>query len=79
MGSATFCRRFIRAFSLIVKPLTDLIAKNAKFVRGLEQQKAFGTLKQRLLEKPALSIYRPGAETKVHTDAIQIGLGAVLL
>ena len=31
VGTATFCRRFIRGFSLIAKPLTDLTSKNAKF------------------------------------------------
>ncbi|XP_033221011.1 uncharacterized protein LOC117175411 [Belonocnema kinseyi] len=78
VGTATFCRRFIKNFSLIAKPLTDLTAKNAKFEWGPDHQRAFDTLKQRLLEKPVLAIYTPGAETEVHTDASQIGLGAVL-
>ena len=79
VGTATFCRRFIKNFSLIAKPLTDLTAKNAKFLWGPDQQRAFDILKQRLIEKPVLAIYRPGVETEVHTDASQIGLGAVLL
>ncbi|XP_033226608.1 uncharacterized protein LOC117179074 [Belonocnema kinseyi] len=78
-GNATFSRRFIKNFSLIAKPLTDLTGKNAKFVWGPEQQEAFDILKQRLFEKPVLAIYRLGAETEVHTDAIQIGMGTVLL
>ena len=41
--------------------------------------RAFETLIQLLLSKPVLAVYEPTAETEVHSDASQVGLGAVLL
>ena len=65
LGSKNFCRRFIKGYATIAKPLTDLLAKSAKFVWRLEQKRAFETLKQLLLSKPVLMVYEPTAETEV--------------
>ena len=79
LGTTNFCRRFIKGYATIAKPLTDLFAKSAKFVWRSEQKRAFETLKQLLLWKPVLAVYEPTAETEVHTDASQVGLDADLI
>ena len=78
LGLANYYRRFVKGFAMIAKPLTDLTGKNITFNWGVEQAQAFTALKTRLLSKPILAVYSPGAKTEVHTDASQIGLGAVL-
>ena len=79
LGTANFCRRFVKGYAIIAKPLTDLTGKQVPFAWGPEQQKAFEYLKERLLARPVLAVYEPKAETEVHTDASMIGLGAVLI
>lgn len=49
-----------KQFSVIVKPLYDLLKKNAKFKFGVKENE---TLKNILLTKPILAIYSPHAET----------------
>jgi len=46
---------------------------------GKEQQKAFDEIKEKLTSRPVLALYNPDARTKVHTDASQEGIGAILL
>ena len=55
LGLISYYRRFIPNFSLIAKPLTSLLKKDAKFVWNNEQQLAFETLKNKLLSAPILS------------------------
>ncbi|KAI8425605.1 hypothetical protein MSG28_011422 [Choristoneura fumiferana] len=79
LGLASFFRRFVPGFSIIAKPLTHLLKKDVSWSWGKEQQTAFTTLKQKLVEKPTLALYDPLAETELHTDACKLGLGAILL
>lgn len=50
-----------------------------KFAWGNEPNKAFGIIKVAVTSKPLLAIHDHDAETKVHTDACTLGLGAALL
>lgn len=79
IGLASYFRRFVKGFALIVKPLTDLVKKNQKFAWEDEQARAFQELKARLVSSPTLAIYDPKAPTEVHTDACSSGIAAVLL
>lgn len=79
VGLASYFRRFISNFSIIAKPLYDLIKKNVPFKFGTTEMKAFETLKEKLISQPVLSIYSPDLETELHCDASSIGYGAVLL
>lgn len=78
LGLASYVRRFVRNFAVIVKPLTDLLKKGSSFMWGDLQQKAFDLIKERLSSEPILCIYDPNAKTEVHTDASKVGLGGVL-
>ncbi|KAL4147807.1 hypothetical protein QTP88_002156 [Uroleucon formosanum] len=79
IGLASYFRRFIPNFSLIAKPLHNLLKKDIPFVFGNAEHCAFNTLKNQLSEAPILSIYTPSAETELHCDASSYGYGSVLL
>ena len=84
-----YYRRFLKDFSKIAKPLTDLhpytTLKNGKkiksckpFVWGAEQQEAFNQLKKALLSSPILGYADYTIPFELHIDASLKGLGAVL-
>lgn len=79
LGLAGYFRKFVRDFSLIAKPLYALIRKNAKFVFGEVELKAFEALIERLTNEPVLALFSPQADTELHTDASASGLGAILM
>lgn len=78
LGLTGYFRKFVEGYSIIAKPLTDLLKKDASFVFGSEQRAAMETLKSALCSRPALSLYHPNAMTELHTDASRIGFGAIL-
>jgi len=63
VGLASYFRRFVPNFSLLAKPLYELIKKNVTFTFGITEHEAFATLKHHLASKPVLAIYSPHAET----------------
>lgn len=79
LGLTGYFRKFIRNYSLIAKPMTDLLKKDAIFNFDERCEKAFIELKQILCSSPVLRIYNPDLETELHTDASADGYGAVLL
>ncbi|KAG5893651.1 hypothetical protein JTB14_028806 [Gonioctena quinquepunctata] len=79
LGLTGYFRKFISSYSVIAKPLSDLLRKERRFVFGYEQKEAFEKLKKFLSCKPVLHIYKQGGETELHTDASKYGYGACLL
>ncbi|KAL4119867.1 hypothetical protein QTP88_012630 [Uroleucon formosanum] len=79
LGLASYFRRFICNFSVIAKPLYDLVKKNVDFIFGEQEQEAFKYLSSILTKTPVLAIYSPTAETELHCDASSSGFGAILL
>lgn len=79
LGLTGYFRKFIADYSIIAKPLSDLLKKNSKFVFGEQQEAAFELLKRKLSDGPVLQIFSYEAETELHTDASKEGYGAVLL
>jgi hypothetical protein len=55
LGLAGYYRRFILYFSRIVKPITELLKKEAKFVWGQKCEDAFHALRQHLTTAPVLA------------------------
>ena len=78
LGSSYYYRRFIRNYSIINKPLTELLKKNAKWNWTQDCQNAFNTIKQALTTEPILALYRPGDQLILSTDASGFGVGAIL-
>lgn len=79
LGLAGFYRHFIRQFSGISAPLTQLTHKGQSFVWSTKQQRAFDSLKQAVTSAPVLSIYDPNKRCIVATDASDYAVGAVLM
>jgi hypothetical protein len=57
MGFANFYRRFIKRYSGIATPLTNLTKKDKVFGWTENEQFAFGKLKRRFSETPILTIF----------------------
>jgi hypothetical protein len=74
-----YYRRFIPNFSKIVKPITDLLKKEEKFVWNTERDKAFWTLKKLLTTSPVLEQPDITKSFDVYCDASGTGLGCVLM
>ncbi|GJV47520.1 putative nucleotidyltransferase, ribonuclease H [Tanacetum coccineum] len=79
LGLAGYYRRFIKGFSKIAKPLTELTQKNKKYIWGEDQESAFQLLKQKLCEAPILALPEGNNDFVVYCDASHQGLGAVLM
>ncbi|GFX88589.1 retrovirus-related Pol polyprotein from transposon 297 [Trichonephila clavipes] len=79
LGLTGYFRKFIPAYSVIAKPLSDLLRKDKPFNFDVKQKASFDELKRLLYQKPVLGLYRQNCETEIHTDASIDGLAAVLL
>ncbi|GBO27662.1 Retrovirus-related Pol polyprotein from transposon opus [Araneus ventricosus] len=74
-----YFRKYIKDYSKIAKPLSDLTRKEYQFVFGAQQKEAFEKLKKIMSEGSVLRIYKYGRRTEFHTDASKQVYGAVLL
>src|SRR5690606_33341492 len=82
MGFANFYRRFIKNFSGIAKPITNLTKdaddKSKPFVWTLEADKAFEHLKRIFTTAPILAHFDPSKQIVIEADASDFAIGAVL-
>lgn len=78
LGLCGFYRKFIPNFSEISRPLTNLLKKDKPFCWNPAQQKAFETLKLKLVTEPILQYPDYSKEFIISTDASAFALGAVL-
>ena len=79
LGFANFYRRFIKDFSKISAPLTDLTKKTGLFQWTEEATAAFKELKHLFTSGPILQMFDPDRRTILETDASGYSIGAVLL
>jgi hypothetical protein len=81
LGICGVLRIFICNFSKIARPLINLTRKNVAFEWGEEQQVAMQTLKDVILESPALRAidYECGHEVILAVDTSNIAVGYILL
>lgn len=79
LGLAGYFRKYIKKFSIIAAPLTDLLKNNTSFVWLNTHQNSFNSLKNSLVDDTLLSNFDPNLDTFLHTDACGIGLGSVLI
>ena len=77
-GLAGWYRRFIKDFSEVCAPLTLLTKKNAVWRWGKEQEDAFRTLKERLVNAPVLRCPDFGKMFTLHCDASNNACGCIL-
>ena len=79
LGLAGYYRRFVKDFSIIAKPLTNLLKKNAPFNWNDKCAQSFEELKKRLTSAPILALPSGDGGYVVFTDASRQGLGCVLM
>jgi len=78
MGLANFYRRFIKGFSKIANPLTEVTKKGIKWTWTPSCQDAFDKLKEMFTTGPILPHFDDIRPTKLETDSSDFALGAVL-
>lgn len=79
LGLAGYFRKFVPRYSMIARPLSNLLKKDVTFYFGEKQNCAFHELKDILSRDPVLRLYRIEADTELHTDASKLGFGAILM
>ncbi|ROT72479.1 hypothetical protein C7M84_004872 [Penaeus vannamei] len=79
LGLAGFYRPFIKDYGRIAAPLMYLLMKDVPWRWDEEQVNAFRKLKNCLSHAPVLAFPKFDLPFILHTDALNIGLGAVLI
>jgi len=78
LGTAGYYRKFIRDFSAIAAPLSELTKDSVKFEWAAPHEAAFVHLKAAIAQGPVLILPNPSLPFVVHTDASGFAVGAVL-
>lgn len=80
LGFAGFYRRFIKGYSKITAPLTDLLrGRDTGWLQlGSREFEAFAKLKVMFSRAPFLRHYNPALPTRLETDASAFAIGAIL-
>ena len=78
LGTAGYYRKFIRNFSAIAAPLSELTKDGVKFEWAAPHESAFVQLKAAIAQGPVLILPNPSLPFVVHTDASGFAVGAVL-
>ncbi|GJW92080.1 reverse transcriptase domain-containing protein [Tanacetum coccineum] len=78
LGHAGFYRRFIKYFSMISKPMTKLLMKDAKFDFSDDCKKAFNILKEKLTTTPIIISPDWNVPFELMCDASDFAVGVVL-
>ena len=79
VGLVGYYKRFIKGFSKIVVPLTQLTQKDQPFTWTNKCEECFQELKRRLTNAPILVIPDVGKPFEVYCDSSYLGLGCVLM
>ena len=78
LGLAGYYRRFVRDFSKIAAPLSDLIKQTQAFKWTDTEQQAFEQLKRAVVQAPVLILPNMSTPFVVTTDASGFAIGATL-
>ena len=78
LGHAGFYRRFIKDFSKVTKPLSNLLNKDVAFVFNEECMEAFNDLKTRLVSAPVITTPDWAQVFELMCDVSDYAVGAAL-
>ena len=76
---ARFYRWFVKDFSTLATPLTEIVKKSVGLKWGSEQDRAFIEIKERLFGAPLLALPDFSKTFKIECDASRIGIGDILM
>ena len=79
LGVCNYFRVFVKNFAHIAEPLYNLLRKDVTFVWSAAQTQAVVTLKAKLAQAPVVMFPRYEEPFLLHTDASNVGIGAVLM
>ena len=79
LGLAGYYRSFVKGFSKLAGPLTNLTKKETKHEWTDKYDRDFEELKERLTTAPVLAITRSGEQFFIYSDVSHQGLGCVLM
>ena len=78
LGLGNYYRRFVKDYSKLVKPLTELLHKNAPLIWSNKCQESFEKLKAVLTGPEVMAYPRKEGEFVLDTDACGVSIGCVL-
>src|SRR4029077_7847155 len=78
LGLAGYYRKFMKRFSEVAGPLTDLTHDDVEFRWGPKEEEAFVALKKGLESAPTMALPDMELPFVINTDASGYALGAVL-
>jgi len=78
LGMVTYCARYVKNISSVLAPLRQLLHADVEWSWLEEQQHAFKSIKDLIVESTTLAYFDPCLPTVLITDAGPDGLGAVL-
>ena len=78
LGHADFYRRFIKDFSKIARPLTNLLAKDVSFTFDAECMNSWEKFKRELISAPIISAPDWSKPFEIMCDTSNFVIGAVL-
>jgi hypothetical protein len=79
LGLANYYRRFIRNFSKIDKPLSNLMKKMISQIWNESYYQAFEELRNKLSSPPMLKVFKFFKPFKVHTNASDFAIEGELI
>ena len=78
LGLASYYRKFVRGFSQLAKPLTDLTRAKVDWKWGDTKENSFLALKAAMATSPVLRLPDFERQFVVTTDASGVAIGAIL-
>ena len=78
LGLTGYYRKFVKGYSEITSPLSELLKEVVPWEWGSKEQKAFDQLKQIFTTDPVLILPKPELPYTITTDASGFAIGAVL-
>ena len=79
IGMIQFVARYIPHLTNLLHPLLNLTKKDVLFTWSESQEKAFGDIKQCIINSPQLAIYDQNKPLTIENDASDYGLGSTIM